>query len=84
MWITVGQCEVLARQAGASRFAFNPCLRTVKTALTHRKTDPNIQVPWRGFDLVNAFNSWKKTEHAGRVFAVDATGDAEIAVGVAA
>jgi hypothetical protein len=34
-------------------------------------------VPWTGFDLINAFNSWKKTEAAGRVFTVDTAGVAE-------
>ena len=53
---------------GRSRFAFNQCLRMVKTALTQRKTDPDAEVPWTGFDLINAFNGWKKTEDAGRVF----------------
>jgi putative transposase len=36
----VEQCEVLARHAGAARFAFNQCLRMVKTALTQRKPIP--------------------------------------------
>lgn len=43
-----------------------------------RKTDPNRDVPWTGFDLINAFNSWKKTGDAGRVFTVDAAGEAEV------
>lgn len=77
---TVEQCEVLARHGGASRFAFNQCLRNVKTTLTQRRTDPVVEVPWTGFDLINAFNAWKKTEAAGRVFAVDAHGDAEVVV----
>ena len=84
---TVEQHEVLARHAGAARFAFNQCLRMVKTALTQRRTDPDIDVPWTGFDLINAFNAWKKTEDAGRVFTVDTDGVAEIVVtglGVAA
>jgi putative transposase len=68
---TVEQREVLARHAGASRFAFNQCLRIVKTALRHRKTNPGVEVPWTRFDLINTFNAWKKTEDAGRVFAVD-------------
>jgi len=51
-----GQQQVLARHAGASRLAFNQCLRMVKTALTQRKTNPSIEVPWTGFDLINAFN----------------------------
>ncbi|BBY42506.1 RNA-guided endonuclease InsQ/TnpB family protein [Mycolicibacterium celeriflavum] len=77
---TVEQCEVLARHGGASRFAFNQCLRIVKTALTQRRTDAGVQVPWTGFDLINAFNAWKKSEDAGRVFTVDSQGVAEVAV----
>jgi putative transposase len=76
----VEQHEVLARHAGASRFAFNQCLRIVKTALTDHKTDPNIDVPWTGFDLINAFNAWKETEGAGRLFTVDTAGVAESVV----
>jgi hypothetical protein len=59
------QREVLARHAGAARFAFNQCLRIVNTKLTQRKTDPHVDVPWTGFDLINAFNAWKKSEDAG-------------------
>src|SRR5271156_3413799 len=77
---TVEHYEVLARHAGASRFAFNQCLRMVKTALTQHKTDPGVEVAWTGFDLINAFNGWKKTEDAGRVFTVDSEGVAETTV----
>jgi putative transposase len=77
---SVEQTEVLARHAGASRFAFNQCLRVVKTALAQRKTNPDRTVPWTGFDLINTFNAWKKTSDAGRVFTVDAHGDAEVVV----
>ena len=77
---TVEQHDVLARHAGAARFAFNQCLRLVKTALTQRRRDPDVEVPWTGFDLINAFNAWKNTEDAGRVFAVDANGCAETVV----
>jgi putative transposase len=77
---TVEQCEVLARHAGASRFAFNQCLHFVKTALTQRKSDPSIAVPWTGFDLINTFNTWKKTGDAGRVFTVDSSGVADTTV----
>jgi putative transposase len=77
---TVEQHDVLARHAGAARFAFNQCLRMVKTALTQRKTGPAIAVPWTGFDLINTFNGWKKTEDAGRVFTVDTTGETQIIV----
>ena len=75
---TVEQHEVLARHTGASRFAFNQCLRMVKTALDQRKIDPSIELPWTGFDLINAFNAWKKSERAGRVLAVDTDGVAEV------
>jgi putative transposase len=77
---TIEQKLALARHAGASRFAFNQCLWMVKTALTARKTDSAVEVSWTGFDLVNAFNAWKKTEPAGRVFAVDAGGTARTVV----
>jgi putative transposase len=55
---TVEQQAVLFRHAGAARFAFNQCLRIVKTALTQRKSDPGIDVPWTRFDLINTFNTW--------------------------
>lgn len=77
---TVEQRDVLARHAGASRFAFNQCLRIVKTSLSGRRTDPGTTVPWTVFDLINTFNGWKKTEDAGRVFAVDADGGVEVVV----
>lgn len=72
------QHDVLARHAGASRFAFNQCLRMVKTMLTQRRADPTVDVPWTGFDLINAFNGWKKTSDAGRVFGVGNDGIAEV------
>jgi putative transposase len=77
---TVEQHELLSRHAGASRFAFNQCLAMVKTTLTRRETDPEIEVPWTGFDLINAFNRWKKTQDAGRVFIVDTDGVTQIVV----
>jgi putative transposase len=27
-----------------------------------------LPVPWSGFDLINAFNAWKRSEDAGRIF----------------
>ena len=39
---TVEQLEVLSRHAGASRFAFNQCLRIVKTELSQRRTDLDV------------------------------------------
>jgi putative transposase len=77
---TVEQHEVLARHAGAARFAFNQCLRLVKTAICVRRADPDVEVPWTGFDLINSFNGWKKAEAAGRVITVDADGVADIVV----
>jgi putative transposase len=50
------------------------------TALTERHSGQDIDVPWTGFDLINAFNAWKKTEDAGRVISVDGSGVAEVAV----
>jgi putative transposase len=76
---TVEQHEVLARHAGASRFAFNQCLGMVNTALAQHKTDPGVEAPWSGFDLINAFNAWKKTEDAGRSFTVEAGTDVHTA-----
>ena len=77
---TVEQQELLARHAGAARFAFNQCLRMVKSALTQRHTRPDNDVPWTRFDLINAFNTWKKTSDAGRVFVVDTDGVSRIVV----
>jgi putative transposase len=65
---TATQAAILARHAGASRFAYNQCRRLVADALTARRTDPQVKVPWSGFDLINAFNAWKRGEAAGRVF----------------
>jgi putative transposase len=65
---TPAQAVMLARHAGASRFAYNQCLRLVADALAAKRTDPHVKVPWSGFDLINAFNAWKRGEDAGRVF----------------
>jgi putative transposase len=61
---------MLARHAGASRFAYNQCLRFVTEALAAKEVDSSVTVPWSGFDLINAFNVWKRSEDAGRVFVV--------------
>ena len=65
---------MLARHAGASRYAYNQSLRLVNDALAAKKIDSSVVVPWSGFDLINAFNAWKKTEDAGRVFVVAGDG----------
>jgi putative transposase len=67
---TPAQAALLARHAGASRFAYNQCLRLVFDALAAKQADPQVKVPWSGFDLINAFNAWKRSEAAGRVFVV--------------
>ena len=77
---TSEQVSVLVRHAGASRFAFNQCLRMVKDALSASTSASDKVVPWSGFDLINAFNTWKKTDAAGRTFAVDTDGVIEIRV----
>ncbi|NUR73817.1 MAG: IS200/IS605 family element transposase accessory protein TnpB [Hamadaea sp.] len=68
------QLVVLGRHAGAARFAFNQCLAMVKDALDAKgKTaDGSVKVPWTGFDLINAFNGWKRSA-AGRVWVVDSS-----------
>jgi putative transposase len=76
----VEQHDALARHAGASRFAFNQCLAMVRAALNQRRANPDADVPWTGFDLINAFNTWKKAEDAGRVFIVDTGGVIEAVV----
>lgn len=74
------QQAALARHIGASRFAYNQCLKTVKAALSLHRSEPGVHVPWSGFDLINEFNTWKKTEDAGRVVIVDGGGAAEVRV----
>ena len=59
---------MLDRHAGASRFAYNQCLRLVVDALAAKRAEAPVKVPWSGFDLINAFNAWKRSEAAGRVF----------------
>jgi hypothetical protein len=67
---TPAQERAFARHAGASRFAYNQSLRLMTDALVSRRTDPSMVVPRSGFDLINTFNAWKKTEEAGRIFVV--------------
>jgi putative transposase len=65
---TPTQAAMLARHAGAARFAYNQCLRLVVDAVAAKRTDPQVNVPWSRFDLINAFNAWKRGEAAGHVF----------------
>jgi putative transposase len=71
---TPAQQQVLVRHAGASRFAYNQCLRLLAGARAEHGRDPSVDVPWSGFDLINSFNAWKRSEAAGRVFAVASDG----------
>jgi putative transposase len=57
---TPAQEQMLAWHAGASRFAYNECLRFVTNALDAKRKDPSVKVPWSGYDLINAFNAWKR------------------------
>jgi putative transposase len=75
---SAGQNVVLARHAGAARFAFNQCLAMVKDALDAKTRDSAVVVPWSGFDLINAFNQWKRSAAAGRVWTVDTAGTATV------
>ena len=70
---TPTQVQVLFRHAGASRFAYDQCLRLVTDALTASRADPQVRVPRSRFDLINAFNAWKRSEAAGRTFVVTPT-----------
>jgi len=52
--------RALRRHEGAARFAFNQSLRLHVNA--RKAGDENV--PWSGFDLINAFNAWKRSEQA--------------------
>jgi len=81
---SVEQERVLSQHVGAARFAFNQALRLHKNAQvvvalrTQGQTPVEDadggpaahRVPWTGFDLINAFNTWKRSESAGRRFLV--------------
>jgi putative transposase len=81
---------VLPRSHGRAAGGAGPACRGIKVRVqsvpavgensSQRKTDPDTSVPWTGFDLINTFNAWKKTEDAGRAFTVDTDGIAEIVV----
>jgi putative transposase len=64
----------------AARFGFNQCLALVKDALDQRSRGRVVVVPWSGFDLINAFNAWKRSAAAGRMFVVNATGSTQVTV----
>jgi len=68
------QAAMLARHAGASRFAYNQCLQLVIDALEAKRADSHVRVPWSKFDLINGFNAWKHSQAAGRVFVAASDG----------
>ena len=68
----------MGRHVGAARFAFNQCLALVKAGLDGRSRDGSVQVPWSRFDLINAFNGWKRSAAAGRVLVADPAGVTEV------
>jgi putative transposase len=70
--------EEVRRHVGARRFAFNRCLEAVKSSLDERPTRPDVEVPWSGYSLINWWNGWKRSDNAGRYFAVDSSGRAEL------
>ena len=81
------QERALARHEGAARFAFNQCLRLHLDARTRPHgdrgdggSDDGVRVPWSGFDFINAFNAWKRSEQAGRRFVVDGAGAVHVRV----
>jgi putative transposase len=68
------QVAMLARHAGASRFAYNQCLRLVRDALEAKRAGTQVLVPWSRFDLINGFNAWKHSQAAGRIFVAASDG----------
>jgi putative transposase len=62
---TAEQAAALRRHTGAARFGYNQCLRLVLDGLEAKKEAPETRVPWSGFDLINAFNQWKRSADAG-------------------
>ncbi len=64
----------MASACGAARFGYNQCLRLVKQALDGKQRGAVGKVPWSGFDLVNAFNAWKRSADAGRLLVAAADG----------
>jgi putative transposase len=70
--------EEVRRHMGARRFAYNRCLEVVKDKLVERRARPDVDVPWSGYSLINWWNAWKRSEDAGRRFAVGSFGRAEL------
>lgn len=72
------QLPALHRHLGSRRFAYNQGLAFVKQALDEKsrvreqegeegeEAAKLIPVPWSGYDLINAFNTWKLSAEAGQ------------------
>jgi len=76
------QQKAIARHVGARRFAWNQSLRLVLDAQLQKKTDASVEVPRTAYSLINAVNGWKRSEGAGRRFAVGADGPTTALVGL--
>src|SRR5689334_262352 len=63
--LTAAQEQAVLRHAGAARFAYNQGLALLHEAYRAHQQDPTVRVPYSGFDLINAFNSWKLSPAAG-------------------
>ena len=70
--------EEVRRHIGARRFAYNRCLEAIKDSLDEHRARPEVEVPWSGYSLINWWNSWKRSEDAGRRFSVGPSGRAEM------
>jgi putative transposase len=66
------------RHVGARRFAYNRCLQAVKDSLEKHRARRDVEVLWSGYSLINWWNAWKRSEDAGRRFAVEPSGRAEL------
>jgi putative transposase len=50
----------------------------VKDKLDERRARPDVEVLWSGYSLINWWNGWKRSPDAGRLFAVDPSGRADL------
>jgi len=62
---TPEQEQVLLRHAGAARFPYNQGLALLNETYRAHKQAPAVHVPCSGFDLIHAFNAWKRSPLAG-------------------
>lgn len=62
---TAEQRVALARNAGASRFAWNWCVERFSGQNEARRRDPATKMLYTSFDYIDAFNKWKNSAEAG-------------------